>query len=106
MEDSFECYDIENLVNLRSYHESLPNLLRKLSEIFENEEIRKLCGDDGNYAKSDSNMKTSVDSQHHLHLSHSTDSVMPEQVLTRLRKELVEGNRKDFFHNSHELNAL
>ena len=44
-DESVEFYDFENLVNLKTYQESLPNLLKKLSEIFENEEIKKLCGE-------------------------------------------------------------
>jgi len=83
-----------------------------LSEIFENEEIRKLCGDlDYDKSDSESMIKTT-------HASHefenppfkftSDPTNLKESTfdLTLLKKELVSGNKNDLFNNSLQLNSL
>lgn len=42
---SFEAYDMTSLKTLKGYFATLPNLLDRLNDIFENEEIKKLVND-------------------------------------------------------------
>jgi len=83
-----------------------------LSEIFENEEIKKLCGDlDFDKSESESIIKTT-------HASHEFDKP-PNKFnmltinsnestfdLMLLKKELVNGNKHDIFNNSTQLTSL
>jgi len=77
----------------------LPNLLKKLSEIFENEEIKKLCGDNGEDEKQESEIvKSSSDinkSQGSLKSIKKNDSVISLVTLEQLRESLINENKQD-----------
>lgn len=85
-------------------------MLKKLSEIFENEEIKKLCGDNEENEKHESEIvKSSSDnnkcSQGSIEVK-KNDSVISLVTLEQLRESLINENKQDFFSNHTDLKNL
>lgn len=80
----------------------MPNLLKKLSEIFENEEIKKLCGannededDNENISNNENEIELNKSSHSSLNQIKKNDSVVSLITLQNLRESLINENKKD-----------
>lgn len=85
-------------------------MLKKLSEIFENEEIKKLCGDNGEEEKAESDIAKSEEdnkcSQGSMQQVKKNDSVISLVSLEQLRESLINENKQDYFSNHDKLKNL
>lgn len=81
-----------------------------MSEIFENEEIKKLCGDNGEDEKQESEIVKSASdihkSQGSLKSIKKNDSVISLVTLEQLRESLINENKQDYFSNHTALKNL
>ena len=95
-------------------------MLKKLSEIFENEEIKKLCGEsddnENNGADNDNeneneneNKENEADdrsSQASLSRVKKNESIVSLVTLENLRESLINENKQDYFSNHDKLKNL
>jgi len=77
-------------------------LLKKLSEIFENEEIKKLCGanneeedDNENISNNENEIELNKSSHSSLNQIKKNDSIVSLTTLNNLRESLINENKKD-----------
>jgi len=77
-------------------------LLKKLSEIFENEEIKKLCGanneeedDNENISNNENEIELNKSSHSSLNQIKKNDSIVSLTTLHNLRESLINENKKD-----------
>lgn len=77
-------------------------MLKKLSEIFENEEIKKLCGanneeedDNENISNNENEIELNKSSHSSLNQIKKNDSIVSLTTLHNLRESLINENKKD-----------
>jgi len=76
--------------------------LRKLSEIFQNDEIKKLCGNTEESKQHSTEHTQDLLSSKSEHKK-SNESLLSTSFLAQLKEELINGNRNDLFANSTTL---
>lgn len=85
-----------------------------MSEIFENEEIKKLCGDNDN-DENENNNEEQVEnecelnersSQSSLNQVKKNESIVSLMTLENLRESLINENKLDYFSNHDKLKNL
>jgi len=98
---SFEAYDITSLKTLKGYFATLPNLLDRLNDIFENEEIKKLVNDyeDMDYRNENENENENENDNENDNDDDDDSSYSKSESIQNLNYETKQKIKKEYKNN-------